>query len=277
VLHLRATNPHNCAPAYQHLVEQTTQAALLLRMARIYRSGPVIRPLVLLTFIALAVLPAGRAIQGPFRSTTITSLLPQLQLRELQSNKTGIAEAIASKNDSDPEDPWTLDPDDEEEDSSAPTLTPEQQEAIWCKAKSRGVKLIKAMMMNDAEAQTMLSWPYIQSPWDGDLRTDLRTWGYNDNDEKHQEVDDQCDFDKTHEMSAAFSALKVDARSAGQGGPNHCFYTEHMNGPTVIRDEDGDLPFEEDQHYIVNGRDYQVLLLPSVILLNFPIDTVYDR
>lgn len=212
--------------------------------------------LVVLTFIALAVNTAGRAIQGPFRPAAVTSLLPALHSRDLQDNKTDAFAAITADDDSDPDDPWTLDPDDEEEDEH--TLTPEQEEAIWCKAKSRGVKLIKAMMMDDAEAQTLLSWPYLESPWDGDLKSELRKWGYNDDDEKNKENDDQCDFDKTHEMSEAFSALKVDPRSAGQGGPNHCFYIEHMNGPTVIRDEDGDLPFEEDQHYKVDGKDYQV-------------------
>ncbi|KAF2626743.1 hypothetical protein BU25DRAFT_311192, partial [Macroventuria anomochaeta] len=78
------------------------------------------------------------------------------------------------------------------------------------------------MMMNDQEAATMLSWPYTQSKWDGDLKPELRKWGYRDNYEGDKEIDAQCDFDKTHEMGDAFKDLKVDSRSAGQGGPNHC-------------------------------------------------------
>ncbi|KAJ4347557.1 Mitochondrial import inner membrane translocase subunit tim8 [Ascochyta clinopodiicola] len=215
------------------------------------------RPPTVITLIVLVVFTAGRAIHGPSRSVTVTSLLPTLQLRDLQINKTDFTTSIAADHGSDPENTWSPDPDDDEDDPSA-TLTPEQEEVIWCKAKSRGVKLIKAMTMNDGEAQTMLGWPYMQSPWDGDLKPELRKWGYLDDDEKHEEVDDQCDFDRTHEMGDAFKDLQVDPRSAGNGGPNHCFYVEHMNGPTVIRDEDGELPFEEDQHYNVDGKDYQV-------------------
>ncbi|KAF2626279.1 hypothetical protein BU25DRAFT_471761 [Macroventuria anomochaeta] len=31
-----------------------------------------------------------------------------------------------------------------------------------------------------------------------------------------------------------------------------------MNGPTIIRDEDGELPFPEDQHYNADGKNFQV-------------------
>lgn len=59
-------------------------------------------------------------------------------------------------------------------------------------------------------------------------------------------------------MADAFKDLNVDARSAEQGGPNHCFYVEHKDGPTVIRDEDGELPYPEDEHYNVDGKTLQV-------------------
>lgn len=216
------------------------------------------RPLLVLTLIVFATSAASRAIQGPYRSATVTSLLPALQLRDLQVNNANASAVVSANNGSDPEedDPWALDPDDEEDEELA--LTPEQQDQLWCKAKSRGVQLIKAMMMNDQEAATMLAWPYIQSQWDGNLRAELKKWGYNDDSEGDAEIDKQCDFDKGHEMVDAFKDLKVDPRSAGQGGPNHCFYVEHMNGPTVVRDEDGELPFPEDQHYSADGRNFQV-------------------
>lgn len=89
-------------------------------------------------------------------------------------------------------------------------------------------------------------------------KPELRKWGYRDDDELHEQNDDQCDFDKTQEVGDAFKALNVDPRSKGQGGPNQCFYLEHMNGPTVIRDENGELPFEEEQHYKADGKDYRV-------------------
>lgn len=213
------------------------------------------RPLTALTFISIAVPTAGRAIQGSFWSATATSLHPTLQLRELQLNNTESAAASTINDDNDPDEAASPDPDDDDSDQGH---TPEELENIWCKAKSRGVKLIKAMMMNDQDAQTLLSWPYIQSPWDGDLKPELRKWGYRDDDELHEQNDDQCDFDKTQEVGDAFKALNVDPRSKGQGGPNQCFYLEHMNGPTVIRDENGELPFEEEQHYKADGKDYRV-------------------
>ena len=213
------------------------------------------RPLATITLFTFAASAASRVINGPFRSATVASFLSARQLRDdLQPNTTNTTIEVSADSPDPSDDPWSLDPDSEPEDG----LTPEQEEAIWCKAKSRGVKLTKAMMMNDQEAATMLNWPYIQSTWDGDLKTELTKWGYNDNEELHKENDDQCDFDKTHEMKDAFKDLNVDTRSAGQGGPNHCFYIEHQNGPTVVRDKDGELPFAEDQYYVADNKKYQV-------------------
>ena len=123
---------------------------------------------------------------------------------------------------------------------------------------SRGLKLVKAMMLNQQDVATAHSLRYVQSAWDGDLKPELRKWGYHDDEGKHKENDNQCDFDKTHEMANAFKDLDVDPRSAGTGGPNHCFYVEHKDGPTVIRDENGELPFEEDQYYMADNKKYQV-------------------
>jgi len=217
------------------------------------------RPLIAFTVIALAASAATRAIHGPFQSATVSSLLPALQLRELQVNFTNATTVSIAA-----DDPWSLDPDDENDNDEPWSFdpvdedTPEQAEPTWCKAKSRGVKLIKAMMMNDQDAAATLAWPYVQSPWDGDLKPELRKWGYLDDDKNHAEVDGECDFDKAHEMGDTFKDLQIDPRSKGNGGPNQCFYVEHMNGPTVIHDEDGKLPFEEDQHYQADNKDYRV-------------------
>jgi hypothetical protein len=213
------------------------------------------KPLLTLTLIAFVASVAGRAIHGPSQATTVTSLLPALLLRDgLQTNNTDATVNVAA--DYDPTDgPWLIGPDSKEKGQGR---TPEQQEALWCKAKSRGIKLIKAMMMDEQEVATTLSWPYVQSPWDGDLKSELRKWGYLDDHGKHKENDNQCEFDKTHEMANAFKDLNVDPRSAGTGGPNHCFYVELEDGPTVIRDEDGELPFEEDQYYMADDKKYQV-------------------
>jgi hypothetical protein len=193
--------------------------------------------LMYLTFGSLAALAAGRVIQGPSQSGTTDDLSEVLQLRELLANNTHIPVSIAANDD----------------------FTPEKKEAIWCKAKSRGISLIKAMMMNDVEAATMLSWPYIQSPWDGDLKAEFRKWGYLDDDEDHELVDYECDFSNKLDMSGTFRDLQIDPRSRGIDGPNQCFLIQHENGPAVIRDENGAVPDAMDQYYNADGRRYRVL------------------
>lgn len=211
------------------------------------------KPLAKVTYIAFATSVAGRAIQAPALSTAVTtsSILPAVpELRELKpSNATLEASTVFSATGS-----WGPD---------VPDLTPEQKDAAWCKAKSRGSQLTKAMMLNDQEAATLLQWPYTQSTWDGDLKPELKKWGYkevnNEMNKQEMDVDGQCDFDRTHEIGDAFKAINVDPRPAGKGGPNHCFYVEHMNGPTILPDEDGNIPkYEEDQYYEADGKRYRV-------------------
>ncbi|KAJ4311116.1 Mitochondrial import inner membrane translocase subunit tim8 [Neodidymelliopsis sp. IMI 364377] len=200
-----------------------------------------------LTFGSLAALVAGRVIQGPSQSGTTDDLSDILQLRELQANITHIPVSIATNKEN---------------------FTPEQKEAIWCKARSRGTSLIKAMMMNDAEAAAMLSWPYIESPWDGDLRAEFRKWGYSDNDEDHEVVDYECDFSNKLDLAGIFRDLQIDPRSSGIDGPNQCFYIQHENGPTVIRDKNGALPGAMDQYYNADGRKYRVTRAYAIIGIN---------
>lgn len=230
------------------------------------------RPLSALALLTLATSTASRAIHGPHRSATTTSLLPVLHLRNLLVNDTNNSGLVAATDDSDPEDEWELesDPEEEEDDEAPPLvpstpqdpeLTPEQKDALWCKFKSRGYQLTKAMMMNDQDAANLLAWPYIQSPWDGDLRNELRKWGYKDDFEGSNAIDNQCDFKKQHEMTDTFKEIGVDTRSAGQGGPNHCFYVTHNDGPIVHRNEDGELPYHDEQYYPVDGKDYRVCQL----------------
>ncbi|KAF1928402.1 uncharacterized protein M421DRAFT_160407 [Didymella exigua CBS 183.55] len=228
------------------------------------------RSLATVTFIVCITSAASRAIRAPYRPATFTtlSLLPTLNVRELSSsNMTSNISTVVAATDL-PNDEWSLDSDDDDDndggeegdddDDEETELTPEQKEQIWCKAKSRGVQLTKAMMMRDQEAATLLQWPYTQSPWDGDLKSELTKWGYQETNHADEQVDAACDFEKTHEVGDAFRDLHIDPRPAGHGGPNHCFYVEHMNGPTVILDDDGELPFEEDQYYPADGKKYRV-------------------
>jgi hypothetical protein len=228
-------------------------------------STRTMKSLAMVTFIAFAASAAGRAIQAHTFSTAVTasSFLPaSLHLRDLQFvNTFSNASTVFAVGD-----PWNLISDDEDSEEDAKELTPEQKDAIWCKAKSRGSSLTKAMMLNDQEAATTLQWPYTQSPWDGDLKAELKKWGYKEiNSEmntRDMDIDGQCAFDVTHELGDAFQAINVDPRPAGKGGPNHCFYVEHMNGPTVIPDQDGTIPFEDEQYYEANGKKYRVCDYP---------------
>ena len=104
----------------------------------------------------------------------------------------------------------------------------------------------------------MLQWPYTQSPWDGDLKSELKKWGYLDDAKKHEESDAYCDFDKWHYTRKAFQGLGVDWKSAGQKGPNHCFFLQHANSPAVILDEKKEMPEVAEQRYKVDERIYKV-------------------
>jgi|SRR5690242_13772021 len=111
-------------------------------------------PLSILIRLAFVAPVGSRAILGLYQSASTTSLLPAWQLRDFHASFWNISTVVAAGDDSDTDDEWGLesDPEDNEEDG----LTPDQKEAIWCKAKSRGVQLTKAMMMNDQDAATML-------------------------------------------------------------------------------------------------------------------------
>ncbi|KAF3054125.1 hypothetical protein E8E11_011824 [Didymella keratinophila] len=234
------------------------------------------KPFAAVTFIAFAASATGRAIRAPTLSTAVTtsSILPaSLHLHELQfNNASSSAPPVFVAGD-----PWDFGSDDDEED--AKDLTPEQKDAIWCKAKSRGSQLTKTMMLNDQEAAITLQWPYTQSPWDGDLKPELKKWGYKEiNSEmntRDMDIDGQCAFDKTHELGDAFQALNVDPRPAGKGGPNHCFYVEHMNGPTVIPDQDGTIPTEDKQYYEADGKKYRVTQAYAKVGVNANDGVVY--
>lgn len=136
--------------------------------------------------------------------------------------------------------------------------TAKQREDIWCKAKSKGMSLTQASILNELEARGYLEWPYVKSPWDGDLKKELKTWGYLDNDEDHKAYDHTCDFAEFHEMPNAFVGLNIDTRSFGMGGSNRCYHLKHGDGPAV-RDEWGNFPRSvKDQIYKVGDKEYRV-------------------
>jgi hypothetical protein len=129
-------------------------------------------------------------------------------------------------------------------------------EKMWNDALCRGERLLHAMTLGELDAAWALGWPYLQSSWDGDMKNELKTWGWLDTDDNHKNSDYFCNFEE--EMSNMFKGLNIDGRSAEMGGPNHCFYIEHKNGPTVKKNSDGSLPAEVDQKYDVQSKEYRV-------------------
>ncbi|KAF9699865.1 hypothetical protein EKO04_002094 [Ascochyta lentis] len=146
-------------------------------------------------------------------------------------------------------------------------------EKMWNDALCRGDRLLHAMTLGELDAAWALGWPYLPSPWDGDLKTELKTWGWLDTDNNHNNADYFCNFEES--MGSMFKALGIDGKSAELGGPNHCFYLEHKNGPTVKKNVDGTLPEEADQTYEAEGNEYRVTGAYSRIGINRADGIVY--
>ncbi|KAG9204157.1 hypothetical protein G6514_001795 [Epicoccum nigrum] len=148
-----------------------------------------------------------------------------------------------------------------------------ENEWKWNDALCRGDALVHAMTLSGHEAALALNWPHLQSPWNGDIKAELKTWGWLDSDENHNNADTFCNFGK--DMGNLLQGLKVDGRSAQMGGPNHCFFLEHRNGSTVKRNPDGSLPAEVDQKYDAEGREYRVTGAYSRVGINRKDGIVY--
>jgi hypothetical protein len=134
----------------------------------------------------------------------------------------------------------------------ANTLQSSDDEA-WNDARCRGERLLHAMKLTSQDdASKVLQWPYTESPWDGDLKKELETWGYSE-----EEKSDTCDFEYA-QFERAFEALGIDTNAVQEGGRNHCYKFRHYNGPKVERNEDGTLPDKYNQKYKVDGKTYRV-------------------
>ncbi|KAI8934288.1 hypothetical protein NX059_009028 [Plenodomus lindquistii] len=132
----------------------------------------------------------------------------------------------------------------------------------WEKAVNNGRTLYNAMRSKDSIAR----WFYkdypefaetVQSPFDGDLREELKMWGYNDNDELSKKIDKDCDMDAYHHIKVAFDELGLDTRAKKDGGPNVGFRIDHQDGPAIKRKDDGRLPGDANQYYDVCGKQYR--------------------
>lgn len=141
-------------------------------------------------------------------------------------------------------------------------------DAIWDKATCRGSLLLATFPLSESASSILLKWPYVQSPLDGTLYSELQKWGYFDDSVDSWAWDhSHCNFDVWHHLRRGFEDMKVDWRPALNGGSNLCFFVLHANGPGVqaikVKGDDGNeeqeiLPNPRDQRYNVDGRVYKV-------------------
>ncbi|RMZ66235.1 vacuolar amino acid transporter 1 [Pyrenophora seminiperda CCB06] len=102
-----------------------------------------------------------------------------------------------------------------------------------------------------------------QSPFEGDARDELKTWGFDDSDELSKDVEKECDFDEYHHIKDAFDELGLDTKSSKDGGPNRCVKINHRDSLAIKRNEDGSLPSEENQYYEATGATYEFAVNPN--------------
>ncbi|KAH7413607.1 hypothetical protein DE146DRAFT_749811 [Phaeosphaeria sp. MPI-PUGE-AT-0046c] len=134
-------------------------------------------------------------------------------------------------------------------------------DVVWFKAVCKGQKIFQALTSNIDTAERYLT--PITSIWDGPLVNELKAWGYND---ISSMKDHACHF---HLLETAFTALGIDYKSIGEGGPNRCFGIEHQNGPTVIKDGQGKVPPPWKQFYTgPNGLRYQATRAHATLGVN---------
>ncbi|KAH6625587.1 hypothetical protein C7974DRAFT_313491 [Boeremia exigua] len=141
--------------------------------------------------------------------------------------------------------------------------TTANDEQKWASNVARGRKLLAAMKGTDAEAAAI--WKMegtAKSSFDGDLKTEMKQWGWNDNPDKQKKaLDPQCDVAVYHKIGRAFEELGLGTKSKNAGGPNECFIAEHWSGPTIKKNLLGKLPKPEDQKYkACDGNKYRVTL-----------------
>ncbi|KAF2036553.1 hypothetical protein EK21DRAFT_105869 [Setomelanomma holmii] len=105
----------------------------------------------------------------------------------------------------------------------------------WSRAVCKGERLLAAMQYDhDKLAKSGVVVP-VESPWDGELRQEMRDWGYKDFTEADNDLlDFGCQFDNWG-FTAAFQALGISSKSSGEG-------VMHLDGPAVIRKQDNSLP-----------------------------------
>jgi hypothetical protein len=132
--------------------------------------------------------------------------------------------------------------------------------AEWEKAWCKGSKLTLGMIKPESQASSFIT--PVRSPWDGDLVSDFRTWGYR---ELPGHRDSLCDFGPDqHNLQRAFKDMDIETTSSAEGGPNKCFHVEHKYGPMVERNPSGQWPEPGNQWYSVGSRRMRVSSFTSI-------------
>jgi len=207
---------------------------------------------ILLSILLLAVLVLGRVIHPQVPSL-------ELSASKADSSPSGLTllriNGTASNAGSGP---WE-DPNVDTLGAGQSKFTEDQRDAIWNNAVCKGEKLRRAMMLDEYDARKLLAWSHVQSEWDGNLKEELKKWGYSESDQvAGGNVDNECNFSVAYTLSSAFKELEIDTRPAGMGGPNRCYQFKHRDGPTVIRGPGGTLPPVTEQYYEADGKRYRV-------------------
>ncbi|KAI4661440.1 uncharacterized protein J4E79_005253 [Alternaria viburni] len=135
--------------------------------------------------------------------------------------------------------------------------------ALWDKYLEKGNRLMCLMEATDRGAgwlsQDTRQPPSAASRWTGDLRAELKLWGWREGD---MDKGWECEFTKLG-LKEAFEGLNLDPRSMyeesgqPQEGANDCYYLQHYDERSQdSEDEDGEMKDVKDQKYYVGGREY---------------------
>ncbi|KAJ4356279.1 uncharacterized protein N0V89_004310 [Didymosphaeria variabile] len=127
----------------------------------------------------------------------------------------------------------------------------------WKAAVCRGGQLIDSMLASDEEAgrniqNTKQAHPAsARSEWQGDLKQELRTWGW------HDFYSSSAHADMDHwQVSSVVEALGINGKPKAEGGNNVPYDVQHWDPDA--KDEKGNDINKRNQKYKVDDKEYRV-------------------
>ncbi|KAF2447265.1 hypothetical protein P171DRAFT_430173 [Karstenula rhodostoma CBS 690.94] len=136
----------------------------------------------------------------------------------------------------------------------------------WKDASCKGGRLIGLMLGTDEEAGPKIEStkdnnpPSAKSEWQGDLKQELKTWGWHDD----YVEDVYADMDYL-DVTSVVEALRINGKPKGDGGNNIAYHIQHMD-PNAN-------PKDKLQTYKVDGKEYRATNARHIFVVN-PIDGV---